>query len=108
MLIAFIAALVMSPAAVSGQVRPPVVPPRLASPPSVQADLLRQQQALRGLERRIQRLRDRDSISDLSQDEMLQLQQMMEEKARLEQMISNTMKAAGETQNGTTGNLKAS
>src|SRR5687767_10915462 len=38
----------------------------------------------------------KDAISEMNQDDMLMLQQLMEKKSQLEQMISNTMKAANE------------
>jgi len=50
----------------------------------------------------------KDSMSEMSQDDMFYLQQAMEQKSQLEQMISNTMKAASETQSGLAANLKAS
>lgn len=48
----------------------------------------------------------KDSISDMTQADMLQLQQLMNQKGQLEQMISNTMKASSETQSGLAANLK--
>ena len=44
--------------------------------------------------------------SELSQEDMLALQRLMEKKAQLEQMISNVMKAASEAQAGIAANLK--
>jgi septal ring factor EnvC (AmiA/AmiB activator) len=52
--------------------------------------------------------KQKDAISELSQDDMFQLQQLMEKKSQLEQMISNVMKAASESQSNITKNLKAS
>ena len=51
---------------------------------------------------------EKDSLDEMSQQDQLILQQMMEKKNQLEQMISNIMKAAAETQNGLSSNLKAS
>ncbi len=57
----------------------------------------------------MEKLKDqKDSISELNQDDMLMLQHLMEKKGQLEQMISNVMKAASETQNNIVKNLKAS
>lgn len=52
--------------------------------------------------------KQKDAISELSKDDMLWLQKLMEKKSQLEQMISNIMKAGSETQNNITNNLKAS
>jgi|GEM_PF-2283429 len=49
-----------------------------------------------------------DSLKEMSDEQMLQLQQMMDKIAQLEQMISKVMKAAAESQSGVAGNLKAS
>ena len=63
----------------------------------------RQWQAERG------RLKDKkDSISDLSETDMLMLQQMMEKKNQLESMISNLMKAGFEGGQAAIQALKAS
>lgn len=51
---------------------------------------------------------EKDSLDEMSQQDQLKLQQMMDKKNQLEQMISNVMKAAAETQNGLSSNLKAS
>lgn len=50
----------------------------------------------------------KDAISELNKEDMLWLQRLMEKKSQLEQMISNTMKAALETQSNIANNLKAS
>lgn len=50
----------------------------------------------------------KQSLNELSQEDMLWLQTLMEKKSQLEQMISNTMKAAAETQANIAKNLKAS
>jgi hypothetical protein len=44
---------------------------------------------------------------ELSQEDMLVLQRLMEQKSQLEQMISNVMKAYAETQNALAAALKA-
>jgi hypothetical protein len=49
----------------------------------------------------------RDSISDMSEMDTLQLQSLMEKKGQLESMISNEMKAIGDVQNNLAGALKA-
>lgn len=51
---------------------------------------------------------EKDSLDEMSHQDQLKLQQMMEKKNQLEQMISNIMKAASETQSGLSSNLKAS
>ncbi len=50
----------------------------------------------------------KDAISELNQQDMLMLQQLMEKKSQLESMISNVMKAASESQSNIAKNLKAS
>ncbi|GAB2813668.1 hypothetical protein [Ferruginibacter profundus] len=52
--------------------------------------------------------KEKDAISEMGEQDQLQLQQLMEKKSQLETMISNTMKAAGETQNNISSNLKGS
>ncbi len=57
----------------------------------------------------IDKLKDnKDAVSDMSQQDMLTLQQLMEKKNQLETMISNTMKAANDAANAAIKNLKAS
>jgi hypothetical protein len=48
-----------------------------------------------------------DAISELSEMDMLQLQQASQAKSQAESMISNTMKASQDTQNTIAQNLKA-
>jgi septal ring factor EnvC (AmiA/AmiB activator) len=50
----------------------------------------------------------KDSLSELNEQDMFFLQQLMEEKEQLESMISNIMKASSEIQNNIAKNLKAS
>jgi len=50
----------------------------------------------------------KQSINEMNQEDMIWLQKLMEKKSQLEQMISNTMKAAAETQANIAKNLKAS
>lgn len=71
---------------------------------------VRQLQArLRDVNRLILHLRSRrDALGDLGQADMLMLQQLTQQKMQLEQMISNTMKAQGETGGTIRPNLKAS
>jgi hypothetical protein len=52
--------------------------------------------------------KEKDAIDEMSQQDQLMLQQMMEKKRQLETMISNMMKAMGEMQSGISGNLKGS
>ena len=52
--------------------------------------------------------KEKDSLDDMNQQQQLKLQQMMDKKSQLEQMISNMMKAQGDTQNELSKNLKAS
>ncbi len=52
-------------------------------------------------------LRDKkDSMGDMSQQDMFALQQLMEHKTQLEAMISNVMKASSDAQAGLVANLK--
>lgn len=50
----------------------------------------------------------RDSLSDMSQQDTLVLQQLMDQKSQLETMISNVMKAGSDAQAAVVRNLKAS
>ena len=50
----------------------------------------------------------RDSLSDMSQQDALVLQQLMDQKSQLETMISNVMKAGSDAQAAVVSNLKAS
>ena len=50
----------------------------------------------------------KQAISEMNQEDMMQLQRLMEKKSQLEQMISNCMKAASEAQSNIAKNLKAS
>lgn len=50
----------------------------------------------------------KDAISELNQQDMLMLQQLMDKKSQIESMISNVMKASSETQSNLAKNLKAS
>lgn len=52
--------------------------------------------------------KQKDALNELSKEDMLWLQRLLEKKSQLEQMISNTMKAASEAQNNIANNLKAS
>lgn len=55
------------------------------------------------------RLADKkDSLSDMSQQDMLALQQLMDQKSQLETMISNALKATSDSQAGIVSNLKSS
>jgi len=47
-----------------------------------------------------------DSLSEMGAADTLKLQQMMDRKAKLEEMISNVMKESSDTANTITGNLK--
>ena len=49
----------------------------------------------------------RDSPNDLGEADMERLQELMEQKSQLEQMIANVMKAASETTRQITKNLKS-
>ena len=48
------------------------------------------------------------ALSEMSQEDMIWIQKLMEQKSQLEQMISNAMKAAAEAQSNIAKNLKAS
>ena len=50
----------------------------------------------------------KDAMSEMNKQDMYWLQKLMEQKNQLEQMISNTMKAASEAQSNIAKNLKAS
>ncbi len=52
--------------------------------------------------------KSRGAISGMNMEDMLQLQKMMERKAELERMISNTMKSGSEPGQPAPGALKAS
>ena len=52
--------------------------------------------------------KQKDALNELNSIDMLQLQQLMDKKSQLEQMISNTMKAGSETKNNIARNLKSS
>jgi flagellar motility protein MotE (MotC chaperone) len=93
-----LAALIIatSPAAVMAQTAQ--APAQISA---VQAELRRQQRALQNVEGEIARLRGRTNASDeQSQRDIRRLQQLMEQKAALEQQISDTMKAGYEAQQG--------
>ena len=93
-----------------------ITPAKIANPRLVNQKLVQIQATIKKLETTLKeakaemdKLKDqKDSISELNQEDMLQLQQLMEKKSQLEQMISNVMKAAAESQNNITKNLKAS
>jgi RNAse (barnase) inhibitor barstar len=48
----------------------------------------------------------KDNLGDMSQEQQLQLQMMMDKKNKLEEMISNMMKKISDTQNQIISNLK--
>jgi len=48
----------------------------------------------------------KDNLGDMSQEEQLKLQMMMDKKNKLEEMISNTMKKISDVQNQLISNLK--
>ena len=82
----------------------------------VNLKLTRLQSTVKQLEKsltEVKRLMDevkdqKDALSELNKEDMYWLQKLMEQKAQLEQMISNTMKASAEAQGNITKNLKAS
>jgi hypothetical protein len=93
-----------------------IAPAKIANPKLVNQKLVQIQATIKKLETILKeaiaerdKLKDqKDSLSELNQEDMLQLQQLMEKTSQLEQMISNVMKAAAEVQNSITKNLKAS
>jgi ABC-type transporter Mla subunit MlaD len=93
-----------------------IIPEKTVNPGLVNQKLLQLQATVKKLEATLKeakalmdKLKDqKDTISELGQEDMLQLQQLMEKKSQLEQMISNVMKAAAESQNNIAKNLKAS
>jgi hypothetical protein len=48
----------------------------------------------------------KDSLSELGSEDTLKLQQMMDRKSQLEEMISNVMKESSDASNSIIGNLK--
>ena len=52
--------------------------------------------------------KQKDALSEMNREDMFWMQKLMDQKSQLEQMISNTMKAASESQNNIAKNLKAS
>ena len=75
----------------------------------VQATVKKLEATLKEANTLMDKLKDqKDSISELNEQDMLMLQQLMEKKSQLESMISNVMKAAAEAQNNIAKNLKSS
>ncbi len=75
----------------------------------LQATVKKLEVTLKEAKELMDKLKDqKDSLSELNEQDMLQLQQLMEKKGQLEQMISNVMKAVAESQNNLAKNLKAS
>jgi len=93
-----------------------ITPAKIANPKLVNQKLVQIQASIKKLETLLKeakaerdKLKDqKDSLSELNQEDMLQLQQLIEKTSQLEQMISNAMKAAVEVQSSITKNLKAS
>lgn len=84
-------------------VREPVVrPPGQTSP-----ELTNLRQQLQQTEQTLSQLRDkRDSTSELSQQDALQLQQLMDRKAQLEQRISDLLKQQSDSSQTIIDNIK--
>jgi hypothetical protein len=75
----------------------------------LQSDIKKLETILKEAKTLMEKLQNqKDAISELNQQDMLMLQQLMEKKSQLETMISNTMKAASETQSNIASNLKGS
>ena len=75
----------------------------------LQSDIKRLDLTLKDAKTLIEKIQSqKDAISELNQQDMLMLQQLMEKKSQLESMISNVLKASSETQNNIASNLKAS
>ena len=75
----------------------------------VQATLKKLELTLKDVKALVDELQtEKDSLSEMSQQDTLMLQQLMEKKSQLESMISNVMKASQETSNNIAANLKAS
>ena len=93
-----------------------ITPAKIANPKLVNQKLVQIQATIKKLETILNeaisqrdKLKDqKDSLSELNQEDMLQLQQLIEKTSQLEQMISNVMKAATEVQSSIAKNLKAS
>lgn len=49
---------------------------------------------------------EKDSLSEMGSADQLRLQQLMDRKSKLEEMISNLLKKSSDTQAAVTGNLK--
>ena len=83
---------------------------------SVNAKLVKLQASVKKLETTLTEVKkimkeiqdQKNSISELGQEDMMWLQKLMDQKSQLEQMISNTMKASSEAQSNIAKNLKAS
>lgn len=89
---------------------------KTVDPKQLNQKLLKLQSAVKKLEgilneavREMDKLKDtKDSISEINREDMFWLQQFMDQKSKLEQMISNAMKAASEVQSNISKNLKSS
>jgi hypothetical protein len=78
--------------------------PLLAAPPTPRA----QSQISPEVQAGLVRLWSAGSLQELSDMDMAQLRQFLEQKTQLEQMISNIMKAGAESQASLVANLKGS
>ena len=75
----------------------------------LQSTIKHLEKSLNEVKRLMNEIKDqKDALSELNKEDMYWLQKLMEQKAQLEQMISNTMKALSETQGNIAKNLKSS
>lgn len=75
----------------------------------LQASIKKLETTLSEAVKQFDKIRDtKESLSELSKEDMKWIQLLMEKKSQLEQMISNVMKAASETQNNISRDLIAS
>jgi hypothetical protein len=104
-LLAF-AALIAASGAVA-QPKPFSARPPQSSASSAKLTIL--QQRLSDVNAKIAALKaKKDSMSEMSQQDAFHLQQAMEQKSQLEQMISNVMKASSDSQQSAATDLKGS
>ena len=89
--------------------QPLTVAPAKPAAPTASAKLASLKSELKAVDGKIAELKaKKDKLSEMSQQDMLHLQQMMEKKSQLETMISNTMKAGSDSQNSLTQASKGS
>ena len=107
--LAFLAAPSFAQVVPAQPVKPLTVAPAKPAVPPATIKLASLQAELNAVDGKIAELKaKKDKLSEMSQQDMLQLQQMMDKKSRLETMISDTMKASSDSQNSLTQASKGS